>query len=96
MKFISFLWRQRTLWLTVLFTVIVGYTDHNSIWHIVQQWRSNTELKDEIRLLDEEFDANTEQYERLKSSQEAVEEVARMTLMMKSDDEDIYIVETKE
>lgn len=95
MKFFSLLWHQRTLLTTILLSVIVGYTGDNSIWQLIQQWQVNSEIKADIKAYDEEYALNTERYERLKSSQEAVEEVARVSLMMKSDDEDIYIIETK-
>lgn len=90
---LSFLWNRRSLWATVFFVAVVGFLDENSIMNLVKQKRENAALREQIANYEQEYDDATSRLQQLSSSQEAVEEVARVNLLMKSDDEDVYIVE---
>lgn len=92
---LSFLWERRSLWATVFFIAVVGFFDENSVTNLISQWHKNSELKAAIEQYEQEYDEATTRLRQLSSSQEAVEEVARVNLLMKSNDEDIYIVEEK-
>ena len=90
---LSFFWNRRSLWATAFFVAVVGFLDENSVVNLIRQWQENRELRAEITRYEEEYaNANT-RLQRLSTSQEAVEEVARVNLLMKSDDEDVYLVE---
>lgn len=90
---LSFIWRRRSLWATVFFVAVVGFLDDNSVANLVMQLHKNAELREQIAQYEQLYDESTERLHLLSSSQEAVEEVARVNLLMKSNDEDVYIVE---
>lgn len=89
----SFLWKQRCIWAIVFFVAIVGFVDENSVMNLIGQWRKNAELRAEIEKYDNAYEEANTRLKQLASSQAAVEEVARVNLLMKSNDEDVYIVE---
>lgn len=95
LNILSFIWSRRSLWTTVFFVVIVGFIDENSVANLIGQWHSNAELRSEIHENEEKYAESTQRLKQLSSSQEAVEEVARVNLLMKSNDEDVYIIEEK-
>ncbi len=93
LSILSFLWGRRSLWVTVFFVVVVGFFDENSILNLLKLKQDNARLRSEIAYFEEEYNNSNAQLQRLEKSQEAIEEVARVTLRMKTNDEDIYIVE---
>lgn len=95
LNLISFLWSRRSLWATVFFVAVVGFLDENSVANLIGQWHRNAELRSEIKQYEDQYDEATQRLKLLSSSQEAVEEVARVNLLMKSNDEDVYIIEEK-
>lgn len=90
---LSFLWNCRSLLATVFFVVVVGFVDDNSVLNLLHQWQVNSELRAEIDKYEREYNDADTRLRHLASSQEAIEEVARVNLLMKSEDEDVYIVE---
>lgn len=99
-KKISNLWRaickHKYLWTIILFILIAGFLDENSILRFYQLRSHNNELKAEIRKYEHEYDSCSTQLQRLKSSSRAYEELARVRLLMKSDDEDVYVIEPQQ
>ena len=95
LNILSFIWSRRSLWTTVFFVVIVGFIDENSVVNLIAQWHTNAELRSEIKHYEEQYAESSQRLKQLASSQEAVEEVARVNLLMKSNDEDVYIIEEK-
>lgn len=93
LSILTFLWNRRSLWATVFFVTVVGFLDENSVVNLIRQQRENAVLRAEIERYEEEYRAANTRLKQLSSSQKAVEEVARVNLLMKSDDEDVYIVE---
>ena len=93
LSILSFIWERRSLWATVFFIAVVGFLDENSVVNLIRQWNINRELRAEIAAFEAEYADATTRLKALSTSQEAIEEVARVTLLMKSDDEDVYIVE---
>lgn len=91
--FLNFLWSHRSLWATVCLVAIVGFFDENSFMNLYRQKSENAKLREEIERYEQDFETNTDRLQQLSSSPGAIEEVARVSLMMKSEDEDVYIVE---
>lgn len=91
--FLNFLWRHRSLWATVCLIAIVGFFDENSFLNLYRQKSENAKLRADIEKYEEDYELNTERLQQLSSSPKAIEEVARVSLMMKSEDEDVYLVE---
>lgn len=92
-QFLNFLWKHRSLWATVCLVAIVGFFDENSFLNLYRQKSENAKLRAEIAKYEEDYELNTERLKQISSSPSAIEEMARVSLMMKSEDEDIYIVE---
>lgn len=89
----SFFWERRSFFACIFFIFIVGFFDNNSVTNLIAQYEKNAELKAEIEKYEQDYEEATTRLKQLSSSQEAVEEVARVNLFMKSNDEDVYIVE---
>lgn len=96
LNILSFLWKQRCIWAIVFFVALVGFIDENSVMNLVEQYRKNAELKAEITKYENDYDEAKNRLTQLANSQAAVEEVARVNLLMKSNDEDVYIVEEEQ
>lgn len=91
------LWRalgkHKCLCLTIFFVLLICFIDENSLlrrWRLIRQ---NNELQEQILRYEKEYaDANAE-LKQLDNSPEAVERVARVNLLMKTSDEDVYVIE---
>ena len=90
--FLIHLIKQKYLWTILIFIVYVGFIDSNSFWHRYELHQQNNELREEIKRFEKRYEADTKEYNELKYSPEAVERVARVNLFMKTEDEDVYIV----
>lgn len=90
---LQFLWARRCLLVTIFFVAVVGFLDENSVMNLISQWKANAEIRAEIAHYEEAYNESQKRLEQLSNSQEAVEEVARVNLLMKSNDEDVYVVE---
>lgn len=93
LSFVSFFWSHRSIWATIFFIAVVGFFDENSYWNLFKQQQANAVLRAEIASYEKEYTEGTQRLHQLSRSQDAVEKIARVNLLMKSDDEDIYIVE---
>ena len=78
--------------LLVFFVVVVGFVDETSFLHLFQLTQKNSELRQEIAQYEAQFAADSVAVHQLLTSQEAVEKVARVNLLMKTDNEDVYVV----
>ncbi|MBQ0164870.1 MAG: septum formation initiator family protein [Bacteroidaceae bacterium] len=85
--------RHKYIWTILLFVLIAGFLDENSLWRFFQLRRHNDDLKEEIALYEQEYKEVSNELLRLKQSPRAYEELARVRLYMKSDDEDVYVIE---
>lgn len=85
--------RQKYLWTILIFLAIVGFLDENSFIHRRELEAQNEELREEIRAFEESYARDTKELEALESDQDAVERVARVNLYMKTEDEDVYVLE---
>ena len=60
-----------------------------------QYWslkRQNAELSERIAQYHKEYDSDSRELHLLETSEEAVEKVARVNLLMKNENEDVYVV----
>lgn len=85
--------RQKYLWTIVAFIAIVGFLDANSFWHHYELKQQNDMLRTEIADYEARYAADTRALHELEHSQEAIERVARVNLYMKTEDEDVYVIE---
>lgn len=88
--------RHKYFWTILLFILVVGFLDSNSMLHRYNLHAENEAVRDEIAKYDKEYAKTSADLEDLMSSNEAIEIVARENLMMKKADEDVYEVITTE
>lgn len=86
--------KHKYLWTVALFILIAGFLDENSFLKFCQLRTHNNELKAEIEQYEHQYDSCSTELQRLKTSSRAYEEVARVRLLMKSENEDVYVIET--
>lgn len=91
--FLQMLTGHKYLWTFLLFVLFAGFVDENSVYNYYNLSRHNAELRDEIAAYEAEYQQASEAIQHMEQSAKAVEEVARVTLRMKSDDEDLYVIE---
>jgi cell division protein FtsB len=89
----KWIWKYKYLWTLVLFALIMGVLDTNSLWRRYNIRKENQALREEIQSLQEKFEADKRELRALQNDPEVVEEVARMRFFMKTPDEDVYIIE---
>lgn len=87
---------HKYLWTVILFIIIAGFLDENSIWNYYHLRKHNKALQTEIKQYEKEYKNVNNELLRLEKSPRAYEEVARVHLFMKSDDEDVYVIDTQE
>lgn len=86
---------HKYLWTLLAFILIAGFLDENSFLKFYQLRKQNKAIKKELTMYENEYKNVTAELQRLKKSPNAYEEVARVRLFMKSDDEDVYVIETE-
>ncbi|MBQ8709567.1 MAG: septum formation initiator family protein [Bacteroidaceae bacterium] len=80
----------------VVFIIAIGFVGESSIVNRIGQQREISKLKEEIDEYNRKFEQDRKTLEALKHDPEAVKEVARSRYFMKTDNEDIFIVEDEE
>lgn len=86
-------WRRRSLWITIFFTVTLGFLDDNSVVRLLTLKHENAILEEKIEKYEQDYEMAAKELQQLDVSQEAIERMARVKLQMKTDEEDIYIIE---
>ncbi len=80
----------------VVFIIAIGFVGESSIVNRIGQQREISKLKEEIDEYNRKFEQDRKTLEALKHDPEALKEVARSRYFMKTDNEDIFIVEDEE
>lgn len=81
---------------TIVFLLAVTFGGEARLIGRYQQWKEISRLKEEIRKYNETFEKDKATLERLKTDPDAIVEVARERYYMKTEDEDIFILEEKQ
>lgn len=89
----SHLRRHKYLWTTLVFLLIIGVLDENSLISRYQLHARNEATRAEIRKYEEQYLRDQRDLQEMQNSPDAVERVARMDLLMKTPDEDVYVIE---
>lgn len=79
-----------------VFVGAVGFVGESSMVNRIGQQREISKLKEEIDEYNRKFEQDRKTLEVLKRDPEAVKEVARSRYYMKTDNEDIFIIEDEE
>lgn len=75
----------------LLFAVIIGFIDENSIWRRVRYAREEMALRDEIERYQREYEESTERLNELAADSESIERIAREKYFMKQPNEDVFV-----
>ena len=88
-------WANKYVITLVLFVVVVGFLDENSLVRRMQYMREENRLLDEIERYSAEYKKNTITLQELSVDSGAIERIAREKYLMKKPDEDIYVFDEK-
>lgn len=89
----NYLSRHKYGFVVLLFVILVGFVDENSLWNRYQHRAELRELRSEIRRYTELYEHDTRYLEQMSSNPEVLTEIARERYYMKTDDEDVFIFE---
>lgn len=76
-----------------LFVLLIGFVDENSLWSRYRHKAELMELKAQIRKYTEMYEHDTRYLEKVNTDPEVLTEIARERYYMKTEDEDIFIME---
>ena len=79
-----------------IFVVMIGFVGESSIVNRISQNQEISRLKSEIDEYNRRFEQDKKTLDALKHDPEAVKEVSRSRYFMKTDNEDIFIVEDED
>ena len=97
--FLLRVWRSAFLKYAVVFfagVAIVGFLDENSVWSHVKNLQRISELTEETKKYNEEFQRDQAQIRELDKNPKAIERISRERYFMKADDEDIFVLSDDE
>ena len=77
----------------VIFLLIIGVLDENSLIRRVQYWHEINTLRSEIQMYREQYEKDSRTLKELTTHPDELEKVAREKYLMKKPNEDIYIFE---
>ena len=86
------IWQYRFGVLLLFFFIVAGFIGEYSFYQYWSLKRQNMELAERIDQYNKEYQSDTRELHQLETSVEAVEKVARVNLLMKSENEDVYVV----
>ena len=85
-----FVLKHKYLFTILFFLLVIGLLDNNSLFYRYQLHQRNQEMLEQIANYDKQYEADSK-----RQSPKAVEDVARVSLVMKKDNEDVYLIEEK-
>jgi len=92
----QWLFKLKYLVAFVIFAVVIGFVGDSSILNRIAQQNEIADLKEEIEQYNRKFNQDRQTLNSLKHDPEAIKDVARSRYYMKTDNEDIFIVEDDE
>lgn len=92
----NFAGKHKYLITIVIFGVIIGFLDENSMVRRIGYAREIHRLQEEIDKYRAEYEENTQRLNELTTNPEAIEQIAREKYLMKKPNEDIYVFDEKE
>lgn len=85
--------RIHKCWVVIIvFALLIGVLDGNSLWERHYRWESIKTLKREIYELQVSYEENTAKLEKLQNDKAEVERVARERYYMTRSGEDLFII----
>ena len=91
LTFWNFVRRYKYVVALLVFLLIIGVLDENSLYTRYQRRVEIGNLKREIKKYQSQYEAETAQLQALQNDPEAVERMARERYFMKRPDEDVFV-----
>ena len=89
---LQWIWHYRFPAVFLLFFIFAGFLGDFSFYQYWSLKRQNAELNERIAQYHKEYDSDSRELHLLETSEEAVEKVASVNLLMKNENEDVYVV----
>ena len=90
-SFWKFLGRHKYLITVLIFIVLVGFVDENSILYRIELQREEAAIRSEIEKYREEYRESTRKLNELNVDSNSIEHIAREKYFMKKPNEDIFV-----
>lgn len=89
----NYIRRHKYMITVLIFIVVIGFLDENSLIQRVKHRSEISTLNSEIEKYRKQYEEDTEKLKELTTNPEALEKIAREKYLMKKPDEDIFVFE---
>ena len=89
----NYIRRHKYMITVLIFIVVIGFLDENSLIQRVKHPSEISALNSEIEKYRKQYEEDTEKLKELTTNPEALEKIAREKYLMKKPDEDIFVFE---
>lgn len=89
----NYIRRHKYMITVLIFIVVIGFLDENSLIQLVKHRSEISALNSEIEKYRKQYEEDTEKLKELTTNPEALEKIAREKYLMKKPDEDIFVFE---
>lgn len=89
----NYIRRHKYMITVLIFIVVIGFLDENSLIQRVKHRNEISALNSEIEKYRKQYEEDTEKLKELTTNPEALEKIAREKYLMKKSDEDIFVFE---
>ena len=89
----NYIRRHKYMITVLIFIVVIGFLDENSLIQRVKHRSEISALNIEIEKYRKQYEEDTEKLKELTTNPEALEKIAREKYLMKKPDEDIFVFE---
>ena len=89
----NYIRRHKYMITVLIFIVVIGFRDENSLIQRVKHRSAISALNSEIEKYRKQYEEDTEKLKELTTNPEALEKIAREKYLMKKPDEDIFVFE---
>ncbi len=92
----TFVRKHKYLLVLIVFALIIGVLDENSLIQRYAYQQEESRLREEIAKYRADYEENTERLNELMMDSSAIEKVARERYLMKKPNEDIFVFDEEE
>ena len=90
-SFWNFLGKHKYLITILIFAIIIGFVDENSIIYRMELKKEESAIRSEIEKYREEYRESTRKLNELNADSNSIERIAREKYFMKKPNEDIFV-----
>jgi cell division protein FtsB len=91
-----YLFKLKYVFAFLIFGACITFVGESSLINRMEQWKEITKLKSEIDIYQRRFNQDKETLNSLKNDPEALKQIARERYYMKTEDEDIFVIEDED